>query len=345
MKTVLQICVLGCILALSTGAYGSEFNADGYREGWTRARTTIDVNDGYLLVNVPADTANVHIIPPPGPYDGNEITGLYAKMQASKDVSSLAGTKVRFFVGQTGKNQAFQLAGDPNQSEVVYVDLASNANWSGKQIDAFGLYLPHNAPEAYQMKIDWIRLEGLYLDNESFEYWDNDNDTILGWSADAGYGFPDPMDPNDVSSRTYAAVLTGTGTGQTIKQAIKRSSEMAKGQQLMLAAAFKVPAAAAADTIITLTISEDGSTEGTVIAVDAVDAYFEGTAVYTLQQEAVARQSLEAQVTIQAPDGAVIYVDDVFVGVLPEPVDPNLDIQYGWPVNCVKLAAGQEITI
>ncbi|MHC4356234.1 MAG: hypothetical protein ACYS0H_26320, partial [Planctomycetota bacterium] len=190
-----------------------------------------------------------------------------------------------------------------------------------------------------------IRLEGLYLDNESFEYWDNDNDKILGWTADAGYDFPDPMDANDVSSRTYAAVLTGTGTGQTIKQPIKRSWEMAKGQQLMLAAAFNIPAAAAADTIITLTISEDGSTEGTDIAVDAVDAYFEGTAVYTLQQEAVARKSLEAQVTIEAPDGAVIYIDDVFVGVLPEPVDPNLDIQYGWPVNCVKLAAGQEITI
>ncbi|MHC4356235.1 MAG: hypothetical protein ACYS0H_26325, partial [Planctomycetota bacterium] len=131
-----------------------EFNTDGYREGWTRARASIDVNDGYLLVNVPADTANVHIIPPPGPYDGNEVTGLYAKMQASQDVSSLAGAKVRFFVGQTGKNQSFELAGDPNQSEVVYVDLASNENWSGKQINAFGLYLPHNAPEGYQMKID-----------------------------------------------------------------------------------------------------------------------------------------------------------------------------------------------
>jgi len=347
MKTETKICLCMsvCLLALAIPAWAWEFNADGNTEGWTSDRCVIDVNDGHLLVSAPNDVADVRIVSPVVAYDGNEITGVYFKMLPSQDVSALAGEIFQFSTEQGRFTQAFELAGDPNQPEVVYLDMSTNDNWTGQKIDLLAIDFPESAPEAYQMKIDYIRMEGLYIDNESFEYWDVVNDKILGWTADAGYDFPDPMEPESVNSRDYAAVLNGTGTGQILKQAIKRSSDMAKGQQLMLTAAFKVPAAAAANTKIALTISENGSTEGTVIAVDTVDAYFEGTAVYTLQQEAADRQSLEAQVTIEAPSGAVIYVDDIFVSVLAEPVEPNPDMEYGWPINCVKLAEGQEITI
>ena len=57
MKTLLQICVLGCMLILIAGAYGSEFNDDGNLEGWTGSKSTIDVNDGYMVVGVTADIA------------------------------------------------------------------------------------------------------------------------------------------------------------------------------------------------------------------------------------------------------------------------------------------------
>ncbi|MFC1766614.1 hypothetical protein ACFL6U_31620 [Planctomycetota bacterium] len=336
------ICVLSFVMVLAMPAWAWEFNGDANTEGWMPHRSFIDANDGCLVVTAPATLTPVRVKSPAGPYDGNEVTGFYIKMLPSKDVSALGGAQVTYYSGAgAGTALAFELSGDPAQPEVVYV--AGGADWSG-QIDAFDVDIPGTDPDGYEMKIDYIRLEGLYLDNESFEYWDGVNDKILGWTADGGYDFPDPVEPENVNSRAYAAVLTGTGTGQTIKQAIKGGSDMAKGQQLLLTAAFKVPAATA-DTKITLTISENGSTEGTVIAVDTVDAYFEGTALYTLQQEAADRQSLEAQITIEAPDGAAIYLDDIFVGVVAEAMERNPDAQYGWSSNCVKLAEGQEITI
>ena len=351
MKTETRMCVWACVcvLVLAMQTWAWEFNTDGYREGWTRARCTIDVSDGYLLVNVNAGTANLHVISPPGPYDGNEITGLYAKMLASQDVSGLAGEKVRFFVEQGGTNKTFELAGDPNQPEVVYVGLASNANWNGQQIDVFGLYLPHNAPEDYQVKVDWIRLEGLYLDNESFEYWDEVNDTILGWSTDpnSGYRFDEQ---ENVNTREWAVAVTGTGQGQSLSQDIKGGLDMAKGEQIFLTAAFKVPTGSWDENAqIVLKVGEKGpdgwNDDPVPVAVDTFDEFFEASTVYTLQNEPDKREALIAQLTIRSPEGSVIYIDDIFVDVLPEPVDPNLDIQYGWPINCVKLAEGQEITI
>jgi hypothetical protein len=84
MKTLLQICVFGCMLILIAGAYGWEFNDDGNLEGWTRSRSTIEVKDGYMVVGVTANIAWARAVSPLGPYDGNEVTGLYAKMVASQ---------------------------------------------------------------------------------------------------------------------------------------------------------------------------------------------------------------------------------------------------------------------
>ena len=344
-ETKMCLCLIVCLLALAMPAWAWEFNGDNNTEGWTRYRSYLDVNDGCLLVTAPTDLEDVRITSPAGPWDGNEITGVYFKMLPSQDVSALEGERIAFYTEVNRFYQDYTFPGDPTQPAVVYLEMSGNENWTGHQISMIDIELPESAPESYQMKIDWIRMEGLYVANESFEYWDFENDKIMAWTADAGYDFPDPMEPETVNSRDYAAVLNGTGTEQTIKQAIKGSSDMAKGQQVMLTAAFKVPTAAAANTKITLTIAENGANEGTVIAVDTVDAYFEGTAVYTLQQEAADRQSLEAQVTIEAPSGAVIYVDDVFVDVVAEAMEPQPEIQTGWPINCVKLAEGQEITI
>lgn len=238
--TKLCICMYVCVLALATQTWASEFNTDGNREGWTRSKSTIDVNDGYLLVDVTAGASQVRVVSPVGPYDGNEITGLYAKMVAWQDVSSLANEGVRFYTEQGRFRKQFELAGDPNHPEVVYVDLASNANWNGQQIDLVALDFPHRPPEDYQMKVDWIRLEGLYLNNESFEYWDDVNDKIVGWNTDpdSGYRFDEQV---NASTREWAAAVTGTGQGQSMSQDIKGGLDMAKGERIFLAAAFKVP--------------------------------------------------------------------------------------------------------
>jgi hypothetical protein len=42
-----------------------------------------------MVVGVTANIAWPRAVSPLGPYDGNEVTGLYAKMVASQDVSTL----------------------------------------------------------------------------------------------------------------------------------------------------------------------------------------------------------------------------------------------------------------
>jgi len=270
-------------------------------------------------------------------------------MVASQDVSGLAAEGVRFYTEQGRFRKQFKLAGDPGQPEVVYIDLASNENWNGQQIDLLAFDLPHNAPEDYQMKVDWIRLEGRYLDNESFEYWDEVNDSILGWSTDpdSGYRFDEQ---ENVSTREWAAAVTGTGKGQSMSQDIKGGLEMARGERIYLTAAFKVPTGSWDENAkIILKVGEKGpagwNEDPVPVTVDTFDAFFDASTEYTLQNEPGEREMLIAQLTVSSPEGSVIYVDDIFVDVLPEPMDPDLDIQYGWPINCVKLAEGQEITI
>lgn len=348
MKTLLQICVLGCMLILIAGAHGWEFNDDGNLEGWTRSKSTIDVNDGYMVVGVTANGKWPRAVSPLGPYDGNEVTGLYAKMVASQDVSKLPAERVRFYTEQGRYLQTFRLAGDPNQPEVVYVDLASNANWTGNQIDLLAIDFPHNAPEDYQMKVDWIRLEGLYLKNESFEYWDVDNDKIEGWTASAAYAFPDAMEPDQVNSREYAAAVTGTGNSESITQDIRDGLTLPQGQRMLVEAALLVPADAAGTEVV-VHVAEQGQdgqwSTGTPVAVDTLDGYAVLSSEVTLALDPAERTGLRVEVSITSPAGAVVYLDDIFADVLPEPVDPNIDVKLGWPINCVKLSEGQQITI
>jgi len=348
MKTLLQICVLVCMLIFIAGAYGWEFNDDGNLEGWTRSKSTIDVNDGNMVVGVTANIAWPRAVSPLGPYDGNEVTGLYAKMVASQDVSKLPAERVRFYTEQGRYLQQFRLAGDPNQPEVVYVDLASNANWTGNQIDVFAIDFPHRPPEDYQMKVDWIRLEGLYLKNESFEYWDVDNNKIEGWTTSAAFAFPDAMDPTVVHSREFAALVTGTGQSESITQDIRDGLTLPQGQRMLVEAALLVPANAAGTEAV-VHVAEQGQdgqwTTGTPVAVDTLDEYAVISSEVTLALDPAERTGLRVEVSITSPAGAVVYLDDIFADVLPEPVDPNIDVKLGWPINCVKLSEGQQITI
>ena len=348
MKTLLQICVLGCMLIFIAGTYGWEFNDDGNLEGWTRSKSTIDVNDGNMVVGVTANIKWARAVSPLGPYDGNEVTGLYAKMVASQDVSKLPAEGVRFYTEQGRYRQTFRLAGDPNQPEVVYVDLASNANWTGNQIDLLAIDFPHNPPEDYQMKVDWIRLEGLYLKNESFEYWDGDNDKIEGWTASAAFAFPDAMDPTVVHSREFAALVTGTGNSESITQDIRDGLTLPEGQRMLVEAALLVPADAAGTEVVVHVAEQDPNGQwstGTAVAVDTLDGYSVISSEVTLALDPAERTGLRVEVSITSPAGAVVYLDDIFADVLPEPVDPNIDVKLGWPINCVKLSEGQQITI
>ena len=63
----------------------------------------------------------------------------------------------------------------------VHVDLtaADVEKWQG-QINTVRFDFSR-LPDPYTVEIDWIRPEGLFIGNESFEYWDMINDRIRDW--------------------------------------------------------------------------------------------------------------------------------------------------------------------
>ena len=353
MKTLLQICVLGCMLMFTAGAYGSEFNDNGNFEGWTPEGATLDVNDGKLVVTISNTHNTPRLTAPAGSYDTSILTGVYAKMRMSVPSTDFAEadltrTRLRFLNSADGlANVNFLPPEDPNQAEVVFIDLSDQALWEGTA-DLFYFDLPRRAPNDFQIEFDWIRWEGALIENESFEYWDLANDKIAGWTASAAYGFPDPMDPNLASSRAYAAVVTGTGNSESITQDIRDGLTLPKGQRMLLEAALLVPADAAGTEVV-VHVAEQGQdgqwSTGAAVAVDTLDDYLVISSEVTLSLEPADRTGLRVEVSITSPAGAVAYLDDIFVETLPALREPAVDAKQGWPVNCVKLSAGQEITI
>ena len=73
MKTLLQICVLVCMLIFIAGAYagtyGWEFNDNGNFERWAGNQCTLDIDDGKLVVNIVPDAPKPAVLAPGGAYD------------------------------------------------------------------------------------------------------------------------------------------------------------------------------------------------------------------------------------------------------------------------------------
>ncbi|MFC1766313.1 hypothetical protein ACFL6U_30080 [Planctomycetota bacterium] len=349
MKTMAKTCLFLCVLAMATQALAWEFNIEGFREGWTRNHSFLDVNDGFLIVTAPANSNDaVRIVSETGPYNSNRISGVYAMVRARRDATALSGAGVQSWTadydyrdaeGQHGLADEF--IGDPSQSELMYADLTA---LQGQTLYNIGFSFPNNGPEDVDYEVDWIRWEGIYIDNESFEYWDTVADKIANWTSSAAYDFPDDLIPDKVHGRTYAATLTGTGQSETISQDIKGAMDLLKDQKMIIYAALLVPADAAGTEVI-LNIAEQGKdgnwSTGSPLAVDTLDAYFDVAVETALQLEPADRTGLRVEVSIKSPVGKKVYLDDVFVDTLPEPVEVNPDINYGWPINCVKLGDEQ----
>jgi len=341
------------MLLFIAGTYGWEFNDNGNFEGWTPEGSALDVNDGKLVVTIDSANNSPRLTPPGGSYDTSILTGVYAKMRMSIPSTDITGgnltrTAVRFITSESlQKVIKFLPPEDPNQAEVVYLNFSDQENWQGTA-DLFYFDLPRKAPNDFQIEFDWVRWEGALVENESFEYWDGENDKIAGWMASAAYAFPDAMDPSLVNSRDFAAAVTGTGNSESITQDIRDGLALPQGQRMLVEAALLVPADAAG-TEVAVHVAEQGQdgqwSAGTPAAVDTLDDYVVISSEVTLALEPTERIGLRVEVSITSPAGAVVYVDDIFVAALPAVREPAVDAKQGWPMQCVKLSAGQEITI
>ena len=344
-----------CLLALATSSWAIpwpvwEFNRAGDLEGWGRTGNgqigQFEVRDGKLIVGIVASAGDAFINGPTGPYNADEVTGFYARMHHSVDPTG-AGSR-QFFMFPRGATHQW-ISWEPPPADptdgVVYVDLTAEEveKWQD-QINNIR-YDFSNIPEAYTVEIDWVRPEGLFIGNEGFEYWDMQLDKIRDWGLigdEAQFNFDEQT---TVDSLLYALALTGSGAEQGLSQSLKDGADMEAGTGIVVLGSVNIPTGAwEADSKLTVRVREKtgGGDQVSEVNVDVTArnewVEFVSDAI-NLQVETVERTDAVIEILVTSPANTVVYLDTVFVNAI---APPKIS---GWPVNCVKLAAGQEIAI
>ncbi|UCE49792.1 MAG: hypothetical protein JSW47_06500, partial [Phycisphaerales bacterium] len=355
MKHFNKWLVTGCVLALTTSSWAVpwpmwEFNNDGDLEGWSRTGngqvTRFEVTDGKLIVGIVASAGDPFINAPTGPYNADEVTGFFAKMRHSADPSGGGGRQ--FFMFPRGATHQFISWSPPSTDPtdgIVYVDLHTDRpeRWQG-QINNIRFDFT-NIPEAYTVEIDWVRPEGLFIGNESFEYWDMIDDKIRDWDLLGDQTKFNFNEQTIVDSLQFSVALTGTGTEQGLSQTVKGGADMEVGTAIVVLGSVNIPTGAwDADSKLTVRVREKtGSGEQVAevnVDVTAQNEWVEFVSdAINLQTEAAERTDAVLEIMVTSPADTVVYLDTIFVNAIAPPKTP------GWPVNCVKLAAGQEIIV
>lgn len=353
MKLTSKLALLTCVLALTVPSLASwEFSTDGDLEGWSGVRIgNLAVKDGLMTVSVSANTKDPYVRSAMDPFDGNERPGVYARMRWSTDVTGTTGTRF-YFQSITGDWKGFNYPFHvPNAGfKTVFIDTLDPAFpvlWAGF-VQRIRFDMTDLVPVDYTVDFDWVRLSGEFVDNESFERWDDVNATVVGWTAGENFNF-EVSDPNLVNTGAWAAAVAGTDQSQSLTQNIKGGLDLPKGQGMLVEASLLVPADANGTEIV-VHIAEQGKdgqwTPGSAVPVDTLDTYFVASAETSLQLDPADRTGLRVEVSITNPTDTLVYVDDIFVVTLPALPEPRVvDANEGWPINCVMLAEGQEITI
>ena len=342
MRQARALPFLLLVLMVCSAGWGWEFNTG--KEGWviTNAIETLEVQDGKLIATVVANMDDPYINGPNGPWNAADITGILIRAKVSTDVSNYsggAGPAIYYFrpdgFGATGF-----LLPDPNEWASVLVDMTEQAEWTGT-INNIRVDLADLVPEQYTVEFDWIRYMGLYLDNESFEFWDDVKNALLGWEAVGGEfaDLYDPNvnttdDPNNVRSLDWAVKHLGTGEYHAMTQPIKGGLDLEKGVPVTLYGALKVPADAWDENAsIWFRIREfDGATESfsDPIEVTVFDEWFEFESTLELAYTTSERVALDVQLSGRIAPDKFFYFDDIFVEI-GELVLPDADLY--WPYN------------
>ena len=181
----LLACTL--ILVLAPRGLSTEFNTDGDTEGWMPNGKIADLvaQDGVMTATIAANITDPYINFRPAPaLDANDVTGVLARMRWSEDASTTGG-KSFFWFNPAAKSTSYEVS-DSNDWQVVFVDLLGEAEWNGT-INQIRFDLADGIGEDRTVEFDWIRLENLYLTNETFEW-----GGLLGWDV-----IGNPVDFND----------------------------------------------------------------------------------------------------------------------------------------------------
>lgn len=322
--TTLMLVIL--VLVGQTGAW--EFNEDKDTEGWFagNAITQLEAKDGVMTAHLDAGVNDPYMNGPSGAIEANDVTGLYVRSRWSVDAQGLGGISMYWF------NPAPKAAGwdapEPNVWGTAYIDLANNADWADT-VNFIRLDLADGISEARTVEFDWIRYGGLYLDNESFEAWNEEEDRIANWTTIGPEEAFDFNESENVFSLDWAVRGTGTGNYGAIAQPVKGGMALPAGHTVTLSGAVKIPADSWDDSSsLWFRINEsDGTAENlsSDIQVSVFDDWFEFESSLTLVYSTEERQSLTIQCYAKLPEGKVFYFDDIFVTAVSEPAFDDSD--------------------
>ena len=328
MRRFISLLMCTIIFVLSANVLAWEFNTDDDTKGWTPNARIADLKagDGVLVATIKSNMTDPFIsCSRDGPWDASDITGVLARMRWSADAATSPGTT--FFWFNPAAKQIPYSAPEPNEWKVVLVDLIDQEDWAGT-IDRIRFDLGDGIPEERTVEIDWIRLESLYLTNETFEW-----SGLLGWDV---LGDPNSFDDSEwenVNSLDYAVKCTGTGDYIALTQPIKRGLEMDKGYVATIHAAVKIPADSwDQNASLWFRIRESNGTEEKLsppIEVNVFDEWFQCKSSLELAYTPQERAALDVQLYSKMTAGNVFYFDDVFVD-LAEPVIDERGDHWGY---------------
>ncbi len=324
-----------------TSVWGYEFNTG--KEGWATANKidVLQAKDGILSATVAPNILDPYINGPYGPWNAADIAGILLRVRVSADVGNYSGGAgpAIYYFNPDPHAKGFLLP-KPGAWASVLVDTTGEADWTGK-IDSIRVDLADNVPESYTVEFDWIRYMGLYLDNESFELWDEAQKTYIGWTVIGGKladlydaNIEASAEPNNVRSLDWAVKHLGNGQYHALVQPIKGGLELQKGIPVTLHGALKVPADAwDANASIWFRVREfNGTTErlSNPIEVTVFDEWFEFASTLQLAYGPSERTALDVQLYGRMTEGKSFYFDDIFVEI-GQPVNPDEDLY--WPYN------------
>jgi len=342
MRRLRSILIVSLILVACNQAWSWEFTTD--KEGWliSNAIETLEAVDGKLVATVAANMNDPYVNGPLGPWDANDIAGILLRVKVSTDTSNYsggAGPAIYYFKPDGFANKGFLLP-EPNEWSSVLVDMSEEEAWTGT-INNFRIDLADMVPEPYTVEFDWIRYMGLYLDNESFEGWDDVNSVLVGWEAVGGdmadlydAWIDAAVEPENVHSLGWAVKHLGNGSDHALTQPIKGGLDLEAGTPVILRGALKVPADAWDDNAsIWFRIREsDGTNErlSDPIEVTTFDDWFEFESTLELAYDPGVRQALDVQLYGRVADGKFFYFDDIFVDIGEVEIE---DVDLYWRYN------------
>lgn len=348
----ISIWLFAC-LAFGLYANAVEFNTDGNKEGWTSGNNldSTEVKDGNLVVKIKAGKSDPFLSSPSGSWDADTITGIEFRIRFSVDITNMGGPAIYYFPasGQHG-SFGYQIL-YPQEWNIVYIDFLSATQggdspkkWEGL-INQYRIDFPDNIQEDYTVEIDWIRFVDDRIQTNNFEYGNLDPWKLEGKGTIDSYRVIGDQFFSEVTS----VEVTGLGSDQyhSLSQDIGDGLKIAKGLQVSVVGAVKIPKDSwDANSTLWFRIREfDGTTENLSPATEVTvfDDWFEFQSALILKYDPSARKALSVQLYSKNPSGKKFYFDDIFVDVMTVPEKPIENA--GWPVNAVKLAAGQKITI